>query len=169
MARCGRVVLALSYNGNVCQVCRGVRVWLWAPCMVAKCNRCVISLCDGVQAASSVSYVVWEWYAGEVCQANGCTWRLLLNDVAEKRHCDYETWFYGDGHLIIWWNGKMVIQWLCGNYWVLRLHGHRIIWGNGKMVTLRHRLSFTATRSTNDLFKLKYGDIVMGQLRDTVT
>ena len=34
----------------------------------------------------------------------------LAYDVAEKRHCDYETWFYGDGHLIIWWNGKMVIQ-----------------------------------------------------------
>ena len=37
------------------------------------------------------------------------------------------------------------------------------------MVTLRHRMSFAATRSTNDLFAWKYGDIVMGWPGDTVT
>ena len=58
VARCVRVVLALSYIGKACQVRRGVRVCLWAPCMLAKCNRCVMSLCDGGQAASSVSCVV---------------------------------------------------------------------------------------------------------------
>ena len=76
VARCVRVVLKLSFGGKVCQVRRGVRVCLWAPCMVAKCNRCVMSLCDGGQAARSVSCVGREWYAGEVCQVNGCTWRL---------------------------------------------------------------------------------------------
>ena len=40
---------------------------------------------------------------------------------------------------------------------------------NGDTMTLRYRLGFTATRSTNDLFAWKYGDIVMGRPRDTVT
>ena len=33
------------------------------------------------------------------------------------------------------------------------------------MVTLRHRMGFTATRSTGDLFAWKYGHIVMGRPR----
>ena len=86
VVRCIRVVLALSYGGKVCQVRRGVRVWLWTLCMVAKCNRCVMSFCDGGQVASSVSCVVREWYASEVCQVNGGTWRLLPDHVVEERH-----------------------------------------------------------------------------------
>ena len=77
-------VLARCNGGKVCQVRHGVRVWLWAPCMVAKCNRFVMPLCDGGQVVSSVSCVVREWYAAEVCQVNFCTWRLLPDEVAEQ-------------------------------------------------------------------------------------
>ena len=47
-----------------------------------------------------VSCVVGESYDGKVCHVKGGTWRVLSDAVVEKRHCDMETWFYGD--TVIW-------------------------------------------------------------------